>query len=178
MSRFPYYSPFSFGANEFADPFYHPFFHGRHPRRTIEGKDNSDGSVVPRNFFDGVLDTWKDVGDFKWNDKLEVKEEADKYRVLLKDNTAEKKDLNVNYHKQQNELEVNISHKYESNDGENRKVSSSSSSTFTVSFEKLVKPNGISAEVGPEGVVITVPKEEADQDNVVSIEVTKKDNKL
>lgn len=177
MSRYPFYGPFSFHANEFADPFYDPFFHGRHPRKTIEGKDNSEGKVVPRNFFEDSLDTWRKFEDFgQWDDKLEVKEEADKYRVIVKDGTAQKKDLDVNYHKQQNELQVNISHKYESNDGESRKVSSSSSSTFSVSFEKAVKPNEISAEVGPEGVQITVPKMEADQENVVSIEVTKKDS--
>ncbi|EEQ36034.1 putative small heat shock protein [Clavispora lusitaniae] len=159
----------------FEDPFYESFFHGdRRPRRAINGKDTSDGAVVPSNYQNDSLDFWRKFDDFKhWDDMLEVKEEPDKYLVQVKDDSAHKKDLDVKYHKQENQLQVTLSHKSERDDGENRKFSSSSSSTLSVAFEKPVKPNDISAEVGAEGVVITVPKETSDQENVVSIDVKK-----
>ena len=117
--------------------------------------------MVPSNYQNDSLDFWRKFDDFKhWDDMLEVKEEPDKYLVQVKDDSAHKKDLDVKYHKQENQLQVTLSHKSERDDGENRKFSSSSSST-------------ISAEVGAEGVVITVPKETSDQENVVSIDVKK-----
>lgn len=157
------------------DPFFDGFF-SYQPRRLTQRAigDTGSRSVVPADNANNWLSRWYNFDDFKeLEDVLKLKEEPDKYLVQVKDATASKKDLKVNYHKNENQLEVTILHNYEKNDGDSRTFSSSSTSTSTVSFEKPVKFDKISAEVGNEGVIITVPKEEVDEANVVSIDVTR-----
>lgn len=155
------------------DPLFDGFFsyHPRRPGQKALGDSASQGSVVPADN-NGWLSRWYNFDDMKeLEDVLKLKELPDKYLVQVKDTTASKKDLQVNYHKSENELEVTILHNYEKKDGDARSYSSSSTSTSTVSFDKPVKFDKISAEVGAEGVIITVPKEEADKENVVNINV-------
>lgn len=160
----------------FFDAFYDPIARKGASSRAIESTDPLS-QLVPTNNYHGWLDRWYNFDDFKeLEDVLKLKELPDKYLVQVKDATASKKDLKVNYHKNENQLEVSISHNYEKKDGESRTYSSSSTSTSRVAFEKPVKYEDISAEVGPEGVIITVPKAEVDATNVVSINVNRNED--
>lgn len=149
----------------------------QYPKRVIKSddSDNNERQVAPFGGYPNFLERWyDDFGDFKeLEDVLKVKEEEDKYLVKVKDKNASLKDLLVNYHKKENELEVTISHNYERNDGENRSFTSSSSQTSRLGFDKAVKFEEITADVGEEGVIITVPKAEVDSGNVVKININR-----
>lgn len=163
------------------DPFFEDFFQPRPrntPVRTIDNGASGAGEVVPATS-SGWLDRWYNFDDFKeLEDVLKLKELPDKYLVQVKDATASKKDLKVNYHKNENLLEVTISHHYEKKDGESRSYTSSSTSTSSVTFQKPVNADEISAEVGAEGVIITVPKAEPEASNVVNIDVKRTEEPL
>lgn len=169
------------------DPFFDSFFgynqpeRQRRPRRTINYDGDSGDRQVSRNFqqVPQTLSRWyDDFGQLKdLADVLKLKEESDKYLVKVRDANASTKDLQVNYHKKENQLEVTISHNQESSDG-NHSYTSLSTSTSRVSFDKPVAFEQISAEVGSEGVVITVPKMERDEENVFKIDVSNAPKKI
>lgn len=116
----------------------------------------------------GFLQRW---ADFEGNAPLNLKEETDKYVVQMKDADAKNKEVEVNYLKKENALEVHLKHKYEQREGDNYFLGSSSA-TLRVAFDKDVNGEAISAEVGAEGLIVTVPKKEADPDNVVKVRVS------
>lgn len=158
------------------DPFFNDFFgpqerylNHRRPRRAINYDVDSNDRQV--GYPQTVGKWYDDFGHFKGlSDVLKLKEEPDKYLVKVRDANASTKDLQVNYHKKENQLEVTISHNQESTEG-SHSYTSLSTSTSRVGFDKAVNFESITADVGPEGVVITVPKTERDEDNIYRVEL-------
>lgn len=162
------------------DPFFDDFFgfqdrpqHHRRPRRAINyDADSGDSQLTSFRGVPQTVSKWyDDFGHLRdLGDVLKLKEEPDRYLVKVRDANASTKDLQVNYHKKENQLEVTISHNQESTEG-SHSYTSLSTSTSRVGFEKAVDFEKITADVGSEGVIITVPKTERDEDNVYKIDI-------
>ncbi|KAF3992465.1 hypothetical protein FT663_00745 [Candidozyma haemuli var. vulneris] len=171
-----------------SDPFFDNFFgydqpdRQRRPRRAINYDDDVGDRQLTgyRNYPQSVGRWYDDFGHLRdLGDVLKLKEEPDKYLVKVRDANASTKDLQVNYHKKENQLEVTISHNQESSEG-NHSYTSSSMATSRVGFDKAVDFEKITADVGSEGVVIIVPKMERDEDNIFKIDIgnSKKQDKI
>ncbi|KAK6201053.1 18 kDa heat shock protein [Scheffersomyces amazonensis] len=140
-------------------------------------------SLVPSTFyptdaigfpFDG--DFFRHFNDGKifvgFDNNVDLKEEKDKYIVTAQIEDLKNKDLKIDFLKRENELKISISDSEEKQDEKSGEKSSSSRSyQSSLKFDKAVNAADISAEPQENSIIITVPKVEADSENVVSIPI-------
>lgn len=131
-----------------------------HPHRALARRDD---------FFD---DFWKNFSSGKYfvgfDDNVKTTEESDKYMVSYDQENLSPDEVNVDFDKQENELIITVTQ-------ETEKDGTKKSSTFhsNLKFEKPVNFDDISAEIGEQGVQVTLPKVHADHEKIVNIPISK-----
>ena len=130
------------------------------PRKIAQG-DNGKGQQVSRYFSSGKYF----VG---FDDNVKTTEESDKYVVSYDQENLSPDEVNVDFDKQENELIITVTQ-------ETEKDGTKKSSTFhsNLKFEKPVNFDDISAEIGEQGVQVTLPKVHADHEKIVNIPISK-----
>lgn len=156
------------------DPFHGEFFGFNPMEKKLDLLMRPSVFNAPLTHFNewSPLSNWRELST---SPGLNVKEEPEKYTVNLDDPSVVDKNISVNYHKKENALEVTITLQTEKQEG-GSSFKSSSTSTRSVSFEKPVNFSEITAKIGSQGIVISVPKTEKDEpesENLVRISIEK-----
>ncbi|RLV92890.1 Small heat shock protein 21 [Spathaspora sp. JA1] len=112
-------------------------------------------------------------GNKSMNEYFETREEKDKHVVSIKDEKLDEKNVNIDFNKNDNSLQISIQQSI--NQEEKGKTSSFSSSfSSNYQFEKPVDVAGILADHGQDVLTITVPKLQVEKDDdVVNIKINK-----
>ncbi|CAH6718264.1 small heat shock protein 21 [[Candida] jaroonii] len=142
-------------------------------------KPNARSTLAPNNFSSDDLlpkaQAYKDINDktlvFKDNlynefDDVKLKEETDKYIIHFKDNEISKKELKVDFNKEQNELSLKITEKKINEVGEDVYICNYESN---IKFDKAVKFDEIVPDIQNGKVEICIPKVHKDSDNLLSM---------
>ncbi|ABN66247.2 18 kDa heat shock protein (HSP 18) [Scheffersomyces stipitis CBS 6054] len=171
----------NFFDNEFDNFFSSDFFnrprryeskllHGYYsPSRLIESR--YPRQLVRRDFEDDWLAHFNDGKIFTgFDENVTTKEEPDKYIVSFKGEDLKNKGLKVDFRRKENELTISVEEKKTE---EKEGVTSSYTNSYqsSVRFDKKVRPDDVSADFKDNTVVITIPKLECDEENVVNVSI-------
>lgn len=131
----------------------------------------SSESLLPRaKLYDEVRNEQMVFKENIYNelDDVKIKEEVDKYIIHFKDDDINKKELKVNFNKEENELKLEIFEKHYNETGEEYFVCNFESS---VKFDKAVKFDEMIPDTNNGNVSICIPKVHKDAENLLNMQL-------